>query len=55
MMQPEGYISKNNEGTPMVYKLKNELYGLKQAAKIWNEKLHNTPRKFNFLESEADP
>lgn len=41
MRQPEGYEVENKEGLPMICKLKKGLYGLKQAAKLWNEKLHN--------------
>ena len=36
MMQPEGFIAKNQEH--MVCKLKRSIYGLKQASKSWNIK-----------------
>ena len=34
MMQPEGFITKNQEH--MVCKLKRSIYGLKQTSKSWN-------------------
>lgn len=37
-----------------VLKLKKSLYGLKQAAKVWNEALHDVLIKAQFTQSEAD-
>jgi hypothetical protein len=38
----------------MVCHLKKSLYGLKQAARVWNIKLHNTLEKMGFKRMESD-
>lgn len=50
--QPEGYVQKSKED--YVYKLHKGLYGLKQAAKSWNDKLNDVLLKINFIRSPAD-
>ena len=52
MRQPEGYETVNKE--MMVSKLKKGLYGLKQAAKLWNEKLNAILINLNFIQSKTD-
>lgn len=37
-----------------VYKLNKSLYGLKQAARVWNETLHNELVKIGFVQNETD-
>lgn len=47
MEQPEEFVKNGNESK--VCKLKKSIYDLKQAAKSWNNKIHNflTEQKFN--------
>lgn len=54
MAQPEGYEKEDKDGNRLVCKLKKGLYGLKQAAKIWNEQLDSLLKSQNFIQSEAD-
>ena len=53
MMQPEGFIAKNNEHK--VCKLKKSIYGLKQSSKCWITTLNNFLIQMNFSQSESDP
>lgn len=53
MHQPEGFYDEENKDK--VYKLKKAIYGLKQAAKCWNEEIENTLKSYGFIQSEADP
>lgn len=53
MKQPLGFEVKNK--SKKVYKLKKSLYGLKQSARCWNEKLHSTLLKLGFRRGQADP
>lgn len=53
MEQPEGFVNKGN--TNKVYRLNKAIYGLKQAAKSWYEKINSVfinKLKFRKLSSE---
>lgn len=50
MKQPEGFEEKNGK----VCKLQKSLYGLKQAAKSWNEEIAETLVKQDFIQSKTD-
>ena len=39
----------------MVYRLKNPIYGLKQASKAWNKKFHDTVQSFRFEQNGDEP
>ena len=52
MRQPEGYVKAGEE--QMVCRLKKGLYGLKQAAKVWYEKLNSILKGYDFLQSKVD-
>ena len=49
MRQPPGFQNGNK-----VYKLKKSLYGLKQAARVWNQTLHESLVKNQFQKNETD-
>lgn len=51
MKQPEGF---HQGGPNMVLKLKKSLYGLKQAARQWNIKLHAALSEMGFKRIESD-
>lgn len=53
MKQPIGYEVPNKGH--MVCKLNKSLYGLKQAAKVWNDKIHKVLEEYGFKQSETDP
>ena len=46
MMQPEGFIAKNQEH--MVCKLKRSIYELKQASRSWNIRFDQAIKSFGF-------
>jgi hypothetical protein len=51
MHQPEGF----HEGGPnLVCRLKKSLYGLKQAARRWNKKLHSVLLELGFSRLQSD-
>lgn len=52
MKQPLGFVQKGSEHK--VCLLKKSIYGLKQAARVWNEKLTNVLFKIGFRQSEED-
>lgn len=49
LKQPPGFKINNQ-----VYKLKKSLYGLKQAARVWNKTIHQVLVNDNFVQSQAD-
>ena len=49
LKQPQGFQEGNK-----VYKLKKGLYGLKQAARVWNQTLHESLIRNAFKQSETD-
>jgi hypothetical protein len=51
--QPEGYIVTGREKE--VCRLNKSLYGIKQASRIWNQKLHSSLIAFGLNQSNADP
>ena len=53
MKQPEGYIDPENP--TKVCKLNKGLYGLKQGARLWNEKIDGYLKSHGFVSSDADP
>lgn len=53
MKQPEGFIKKGNDNK--VCKLKKSINDFKQAAKSWNNKIHNFLTEQKFNRSKYDP
>jgi transposase InsO family protein len=49
LKQPPGF--QNGE---QVYRLKKSLYGLKQAARVWNETLHKELEELGYKQNETD-
>lgn len=49
-MRPPPGISSNGQ----VYRLKKSLYGLKQAAKVWNDSVHGVLTKYGCVQSQYD-
>jgi hypothetical protein len=54
MMQPEGFICTGMK-RGLVCRLRRSLYGLKQAARFWNQKIHAFLINICFVRSNADP
>lgn len=52
MRQPPGYAVAGKE--EFVCRLNKSLYGLKQAARVWNETVKTLLRKLGFQQSESD-
>ena len=50
--QPKGFVAHGKE--THVCKLKKELYELKQAPKVWYERIDTYLQKMGFVKSEAD-
>ena len=46
MSQPEEYIERNQEDTCRLIK---GIHGLKQAAKVWHNKLSNYLKEYGFV------
>ena len=55
VQQPKGYEKNNENGKPLVYKLKKSLYGLKQSGRNWNNVLHTYLINQGFKQSLSDP
>lgn len=53
MEQPRGFVQPGKE--KLVCKLERSLYGLKQAAKVWNETINGILKELGFQQSHADP
>ena len=53
MKQPEGFVSKQHPNK--VCKLNKSLYGLKQSARCWNEKIDRYLKSAGYKQGEADP
>ena len=51
MEQPEGF---QELGPEYVCKLGRSLYGLRQAARVWNKKLHGTLTTMGFKRLDSD-
>ena len=51
-LNPKGFVMEGKEH--MRCRLKNSIYGLKQASRQWYLKFNETVRKFGFKENEAD-
>src|SRR5258708_18566720 len=52
MTQPEGF---KELGSEYVCRLNKSIYGLKQAARLWNEKLHAALLDMGFTRIQSDP
>ena len=54
--QPKGYEHKDDENDKeLVCKLKKGLYGIKQAARLWNRQIDKYFQDNDFKRCEADP
>ncbi|CAK9820234.1 Copia protein [Anthophora plagiata] len=53
MEQPKGYIIPGKEDH--VCKLRKGIYGLKQAAKVWNDQLNDLLKENGYIQSKTDP
>ena len=51
--QPAGYVIEGEEHR--VLRLKRSLYGLKQAARAWNDMAKQTLAKIGFYRGDSDP
>ena len=53
MKQPEGFV--NPDYPNKVCKLRKSLYGLKQSARCWNEKIDSYLKSAGYKQNTADP
>lgn len=53
MEQPPGF--KDDEHSEKVCKLKKSIYGLKQAAKVWNDTVKAALTRYGYKQSTVDP
>ncbi|KIJ15180.1 hypothetical protein PAXINDRAFT_26725, partial [Paxillus involutus ATCC 200175] len=53
MDQPEGFVEKGQERK--VCRLLRAIYGLRQAAIVWNKALHKSLLDLGFIRSTSDP
>ena len=51
--QPEGYVTAGREHE--VCRLNKSIYGIRQASRIWNQKLHSALLSYGLIQSTADP
>ena len=51
---PEGFVEKDSEGRPLVWRLHKSLYGLKQSGRNWNFILSDFLKSIGFKQSEVD-
>ena len=54
MQQPEGFEKFDNQGNPLICKLKNSLYGLKQSGRNWYLKIKNFLSQLGFTPAVQD-
>ena len=52
---PTGYQKYSADGTPLYYRLKRSLYGLKQSPRNWNSVINTWLCDFGLTRSTADP
>lgn len=53
MQQPKGFIEDGKEN--LVCRLRRSLYGLKQAARVWNTTISGILTALGFVQSRSDP
>jgi hypothetical protein len=53
MMQPEGFVRLGMERN-LICRLLRSIYSLKQAARVWNQKIYTFLIKIGFIRSSAD-
>ena len=53
MKQPEGFVSPDYPNK--VCKLRKSLYGLKQSARCWNDKIDSYLKSAGYKQNTADP
>jgi hypothetical protein len=51
---PEGYNIKSNKESMKAQKLKRSIYGLVQAARLWNKKFEEEILKLRFRNNDID-
>ena len=52
--QPKGFEELDNNGNPLVMKLKKSLYGLKQSGRMWNKMFHDFLTANDLCQSKSD-
>src|SRR5271169_4823293 len=53
-VQPEGFEIITKDGRKLVCRLNKSLYGLKQAARVWNKRIHKHLISIGFERTYAD-
>ena len=53
--QPHGFVQLDKNGRPYVCKLNKGLYGTKQAARLWNQRMKKFLLSEGWLQFESDP
>ena len=54
MDQPEGFSIVNKDGKKLVCRIRKGLYGLKQSARLWNQKIRRILESYGFVSTHAD-